>query len=59
MMPEENSAKVEELALEYVMVVRNPKIETDRLIYEDRKILIAGYGASRIEKEQVAIFKHI
>lgn len=44
MFPVENEAKVEELPLEFVMVVRNPRITSDRFVYGDGKILIAGYG---------------
>lgn len=41
-------AKVEELPLEFVMVVRNPRINSDRFIYgEHGKILIAGYGSKK------------
>lgn len=41
---EGTQAKVEELPLEFVMVVRNPRIHSERLVYGDGKILIAGYG---------------
>lgn len=37
-------AKVEELPLEFAMVVRNPRINSDRFVYGDGKILLAGYG---------------
>lgn len=40
-------AKVEELPLEFAMVVRNPRINSDRFVYGDGKVLIAGYGKSK------------
>lgn len=40
----EQMAKIEELPLEFVMVVRNPKASSDRFIFGENKILIAGYG---------------
>lgn len=36
---------IEEMPLEYVIIVRNSKVTSDKLIYgENNKLLIAGYG---------------
>lgn len=38
------SSFVNEMPLEYVMIVRDPKFISDRLVFGDNKILVAGYG---------------
>lgn len=38
------SGVVNEMPLEYVMIVRDPKFISDRLVFGDNKILVAGYG---------------
>lgn len=35
---------IEELPLEFVMVVRNPRVSSDKFIFGENRILIAGYG---------------
>ncbi|KAJ8918619.1 hypothetical protein NQ315_013125 [Exocentrus adspersus] len=40
---ESRSGLGNELPLEYVMVVRDPKFVSDRLVFGDNKILVAGY----------------
>lgn len=35
---------VNEMPLEYLMIVRDPKFVSDRLVFGDNKILVAGYG---------------
>lgn len=40
----EQLAKIEELPLEFVMVVRNPKVSSDKIVFGENRILIAGYG---------------
>lgn len=49
LLPEQGiQATVEELPLEFVMIVRNPKIASDKFINgENNKILIAGYGKQK------------
>ncbi|XP_018568648.1 uncharacterized protein LOC108908940 isoform X2 [Anoplophora glabripennis] len=40
---ERMSGLVNEMPLEYVMIVRDPKFVSDRLVFGDNKILVAGY----------------
>lgn len=35
---------INEMPLEYIMIVRDPKFVSDRLVFGDNKILVAGYG---------------
>jgi hypothetical protein len=40
----ENANNFMEMPLEFVMIVRNPSANSDRLVLGDGKILVAGYG---------------
>ncbi|KAJ8986008.1 hypothetical protein NQ317_013892 [Molorchus minor] len=40
---EERSGIVNEMPLEYILIVRNPKSFSDRLVFGENKILVAGY----------------